>query len=186
MIRSYESPNPDPERHTFRDLIQGREEEFPVLARAAANTVPATNVEIEWITAQTESSIWTRKNQCQIIRFPYETRGVVEGSPADPQIGDEPKEAALTKFLEAVEQTLVYGKPSLTQHGHLWRRTCGGVRFYLGRDLEAKDSISLRPLREPVFRRFTHHYNEALDSFELSDSPISEWLAEFSLQVQSG
>jgi len=143
--------------YTFDDLIVDREEEFPVLARAVANMAPATNPKIEWLVGENDKGTlicWS--NYCQIVRVPYQS---------------EDHEKFKTEFLAAIEKILIYGIPSI-QTEPFTLRTCGGFLHYLGRELEDGDVIRLRPLRN-----VRYYLNEGLNG------DITEWLAEFSLQV---
>ena len=157
------APHPNrPKESTFAELIAGREAKYPTLARAQANSRPANRERIEWtvdVNSTLRSDVW--HNYTQIIRWAYSA--------------DEDKERATDEFLTAVEKVLVHGVPSSIVNPHPFT-TCGGYRHYLGRELNDNDVITLRPLREPRFMR--------LDRYGVPlDTPVYEWLAEFSLQV---
>lgn len=182
MTVTLKSLDPAPEYHSFADLVRGREDEFPVLARATADLVPAANPKIEWTVGDEVWFNWT-----QIIRYPYNVFGAAEGAAMAEPRPDPLKDEQRDKFLAAIEDTLTHGIPTDQRTG-LWLplRTCGGYRYFLGRELREDDELTLRPLREPVWRVFTHMGYDREDGPVKLDRPIGEWLAEVSLQVVPG
>lgn len=161
------------EEHTFRDLVKGREIEFPTLSRAALRSDAANSVAIEWDVGPDTWVNWT-----QIFREPY--RGPVrQRSTIDVQSVDTVAEDALTKFLRSIEDTLEYGVPSYNHSIPL--TACGGYRHYLGRGLRDKDVLILRPLREPMLR--TYEWDYVQGEWTDLDFPRFEWLCETSLVV---
>lgn len=179
-MASYQGPRDVPwmdlvEQKTFSELIEGREEEFPVLALATAHSEPAKHVKITWVNFQGEE----QHNYTQIVRFAYTEIPVPEGS-LGPEIDEHPRDVALTYFLSAIETILVHGVPEHNTTGWMPRSSCGGVMFYLGRKPVIGDVVKLRPLREPMLRTIL------VDQFGVPyDTPRYEWLAEFSLEVYS-
>lgn len=167
------------DEHTFADLLEGRGDQFPVLARAVANSVRASNVFVEWI----DPDGTQRRNEQQIVRYPYNAfAGAAEGASAHPQ--DDRKEDQLELFLAAVEQVLIDGTPTEGRASlRVPIRTCGGYKHFLGRELEDGDVLSLRPLRDPMWRLYTHTGWDREDGPIKLDHPIGEWLCEVSLEV---
>lgn len=180
---TFSLPVPKKEDFAFAELVQGREKEFPTLARAAQNSRPANDVRIEWTLNKFDGGkigwgIW--HNYQQIFRYPY-CGPVRQGS--DSQGGHTSPDTARTEFLHSVEQVLIHGQPFRALEGTGMPYTCcGGYRHFLGRDLSPADTLSLRPLREPFL--WTHEWD-----YELGvplETPKYEWLAEVSLQVVPG
>lgn len=124
---------------------------YPLLREALKDQRPAYNTKIEWRTDHGEAF-----NYCQIVRTPFRRRS------------DLSQGLALARHLRDIENVLWDGVPSL--EGYV--STCGGVRYYLGRDPFVGDRISFRPLRTTILR---------LD-VGLSGED-DEYLTEFSLQV---
>ena len=175
------SPPLKREEFTFARLVEGRESEFPTLAAAVQSVVPATSTRIEWLAdGPTGAETWF--NYTQIFRFPYS--GPVEQGSAGrggyATLGEAHGEG-LTKFLAAIEQTLVHGVPSYDTSGGLPIATSGGTRHYLGRDLAVGDHITLRPLQEPFL--WTHEWGNVQGEWVALDNPTYEWLCETSLEV---
>lgn len=180
--------NPPRSEHTFAELVAGREQEFPLLARALAASVPAKSCKIEWIGAGGV----VQENYTSILRYPYQ-QSAEQGSASRGEDTRPPAES-LTEFLRGVEVTLWDGMPTI-ESGKWYRTTCGGVRHFLGRDPQGDDSIILRPLREPFMWTWTHDFVDdetgAVVGYDSDrpahwvekEQPLYEWLAEFSLEV---
>lgn len=151
------SPPRDAEPHTIAELVAGREDEFPVLARAALNTVSASNPKIEWTVG---GDVWW--NYTEIFRARSADR-------------DEARDLLLAK----IETALKRGERGI---GAL-SRTLGGYFSYLERDLLDEDVLTLRPLREVFCRQPWRNPPEGSAVVESDDY---EWLAEVSLQVVPG
>lgn len=169
-----ESLDPPAEKHTFAELVSGREDEFPVLVRALRETEPARSFKIEWLQDDVRRSrVVVKSNYTQIVRKRH-------------FLGDDMKEGALTEFLTAVEDILVNGKPSYTYAlGGYPRSDCGGYRHYLRRKhLRDTDTLKLCVLRAPRWRTWSHKLGE--DGEWIPVDPVGEWLAEFSLLVTRG
>lgn len=172
--------DPPPEAYTFAELVKGREKEFPILAIAAPRTSAAKSVEISWVTRDRQ----VLRNYQQIVRCPYDARPVEEGSYRD--VEEESKQDSLTKFLAACETILRDGVPYLSYSlSGMPLRSCGGIFHYLHRkELLIGDRIRLRPLREPIYRRFTW-WMDSDGNWVALDHIKGEWLAEFSLEVEA-
>lgn len=145
-------------------------EKYPVLVRALENVVPANGTKIE-----ADGFV----NWQQIFRQPFAYK--IDGS----DLGEK-AEQALEKLLGSIENTFVYGDPSFTMTS---RRTgwvslmlgmCGGVRYYLGRNLEPDDEIEMRPLRTPAL----YLHRGAADLFN-DYIHEGEWICETSLYVKA-
>lgn len=119
-------PAPVAERHPLAELVKGREAEFPTLARAAQNVVPARNPKIEWTVDGEE---WF--NYTQIFRR-----------------RDADSDVARDALLREIEDALKHGVRAISSMSRL----LSGYYTYLGRDLLDDDVLTLRPLRE-AFRR---------------------------------
>ena len=182
-LRVLDGIAPKREEHTFAELVEGREEEFPTLAAAVQCVVPATSVRIEWLVdGPTGTETW--HNYQQIWRYPYACP-VAQGSVGVGGVStlEEAHGESLTKFLASIEQTLVYGSPGYSHADYaLPLATCGGTRHYLGRDIVIGDHISLRPLQEPFL--WTHDWDYVEGAMVALDNPHYEWLCETSLEVR--
>ncbi len=111
-------------RTTFNELVHGREAEFPLLARAAANTMGAVSPKIEWLVYAEDNEYLTDFNYQQVVR-------------AD----------SSTALLGEVEKILTYGVRDFDASIPL--AYCGGASDLLGREVRDDDVLTLRPLREP-------------------------------------
>lgn len=160
-------PAPTKEDHTFAELVQDREVEYPTLARAARDTSPVRSIRIEWLVdvldddGKLSRDIW--HNFTQIVRT----------------IDPDPDKAR-HQMLSAVEKTLIYGTPS--GNPNEMYTMCGGYKHYLNRDLNDNDRLVLCPLREPLMWKHDWKFSPDHGWYAL-DTPIYEWLTEFSLQV---
>jgi hypothetical protein len=178
-VREEYIPAPRKLNFTFAGLVQGREVEFPTLARAARNTQPAHDVVIEWLVdGPNGPERW--RNFTQIVRWPY--KGATEQG-ARSRGSDENSHKAVVAFLRCVDETLRDGRPHRETTGMpiAW---CGGYRHYLGRELTDSDILVLRPLREPFL--WTHDWKFRDREWVELYTPEYEWLAEFSLEVIPG
>jgi hypothetical protein len=168
-------PAPKKEGHTFAELVQDREVDFPTLARAARNTRRAISVRVEWMADSDDGpTVWT--NFTQIVRHPYRA---THGEPSNAI-----HNAALVGFLAAIERILVDGVPAREEVGMAPISWCGGYRHYLGRELADDDLLVLKVLREPF--RWTHDWKHRDGEWMALDTPEYEWLAEFTLEVTPG
>lgn len=155
----------------YRKAIEGREHEYPLLARAIDNLQPAQNVKIEW------PGGW---NYQQIVRWPFgiTDRELVRHGIPEGALNEHPalvahKDEFLTKVLESIERILWDGVRDLPR---TFTRTCGGARELLGRDPIDTDRIALRPLRDLEFRTWEKD----------NGTVVGEWIAEFSLEAVAG
>lgn len=190
MIEMATIPAPRREDFTFAQLVEGREDEFPILARAVRETMPAHDVRIEWLVETLTAGTWPPTegivsrfhrarwfNYQQIFRYPYHGP-TPQGS--EMTGGHDSVANARTAFLARVEQTLIYGVPHRDLYAPI--TACGGYKHFLGREINDADVLKLRPLREPFL--WTHEWD-----YEIGvplDTPKYEWLAEVSLQVVPG
>lgn len=176
---AFSIPAPKREEYTFAELVAGRGEEFPTLVRAVVDARPAIRERIEWLVDTLRDGVHSRAvwhNYTQINRYPYKTPAE-EGSLSAGGHGSA--DEALTEFLKSVELVLVHGTPNRDVSGAMPWQSCGGYRFFLERDLNDNDLLTLKPLREPFL--WTHEFD--YDTGIALDAPVYEWLGEFSLQV---
>jgi hypothetical protein len=152
ILRTLREPVVDPQK-------------YPVFARAYEFASPAHDVQIEWMTPQ-----GVAKNYQQIFRRPFAYR--IDGS----DFGEK-AEAALEGLLADMELACTLGVPTRTSTWPTFS-WLGGVKHYLGRELEPNDKVSLRPLRAPVLLL----QRGAEDLFN-DYSHEGEWLCETSLMV---
>lgn len=155
----------------FAAAVAGREEEFPLLARAVAAMRTADSPWVAWVLggSSVDDPTTSTFNFCQIVRAPFYS----------PEAGGQDREGALTDLLGVVEHILWDGKRTErppTFSPYLLIRTCGGVREFLGRDPDEHDFISLMPLRDLTV---------LFDRGREGEPKCDEWLAEFSLRVRA-
>jgi hypothetical protein len=168
--------------------VGDRGEEFPYLARALVNAKPAFNPKVEWLMDWgKERPAWF--NWTQIFRTPF---GMSNTQRAVRSYGGKnPWEALADRMmgnhLAAIEQSLEHGRLFRQINYHQdeetgeWypveTRGMGGAKFYLKRDLNPEDYLSLRILRDCVFLDRT--------TPDL-DGRSGEFLSEVSLEVCPG
>lgn len=144
----------------FANALRGREERFPILARAAFNIWQTQTPGFAWVVPDKYGCDTALINHCQIARTPFSYSHIN-------------RDEALDRHFEIVEGTLVHGIPRHEQGG---LRTCGGVRHYLGRDISDGDTINLVVMRDLALLT-----NRQIPGEER----IDEWLSEFTLRVYS-
>lgn len=144
---------------TFRDAMKYVDpSNYPTLCRAILNEKPAVSPKIEWLLTAIDGVHRVEWNYTQILRVPFDPvkKDVREG---------------LEEMLADVEKTLVNGHRNAQPEGGLVTRLCGGTRFFLGRDAQPDDYVSLRTLRAPTLLSRGWHG--------------AEWLCEFSVMVRA-
>jgi hypothetical protein len=159
----------------YAAAVAGREDVFPLLARALRDADSALSTRIEWVANGGTFFNWT-----QIIRTPFGMSGTEltlrDYTATD---WDDVEDEALALHLHSVEQTLRYGKRA-TDHGPSGEplRKMGGVIEFLGREPRDEDTIRLRILRDLTLLPNRHMPDR--------DGVEHEWLGEISLQVTPG
>lgn len=166
--------------------VDGRESEFPLLARSLKNATPAYNTKVEWL-VRTNKNPATWFNWTQIVRTPF---GVTNAGMASNMYGggnlwEDTKAKMLQKHLGDIETTIRDGRLFrridyyFDEESGEWypveTRGMGGVKFFLRREPIEKDYISLRILRDCFF------WDEGTPDF---DGRQAEFISEISLQVQ--
>lgn len=145
--------------------VNGREHEFPLLARSLVGAKPALSPTIEWLTEDDAGGLRAERNECQILRATCKY-----GFGANLGVRYQYEQEALTEFLGDVEKILWDGVPHYDDSRGYPLRMCGGVRHFLGRDPIDGDKITLLILRDLIRR---------------DDDDGGEWIAEFSLIARS-
>jgi len=134
--------------------------EFPLIEKGAHGD-PAVGVTVEWNGESNETQIVRRQWRNQSGEQSYDDKALIE-------------------FLRDVETILWFGEPSRETGTAGVRGFCGGAKYYIGVPHEC-DTIEIRTLRNPILREIE------TDQFGIYyDTPIQEWLAEFTLVAVAG
>lgn len=149
---------------------------WPILIRAARNTVPTERVKIEWICEGSQRCPTCNHptghakidhNFTQIFRTKVGT--------------DENALEALARHFDAIEVAMQRGMREFSAVGSAPFSLMGGVQVLLGRWPRKGDYLALEVLRTP------HLLIDEVDPYGVPrDCPRKEWISEVSLMARKG